>query len=271
MMELTITHGQEYTTVPQFVMLKCIEAFFLEIAKVFHFSILYFKEVFRPSFEFEEIGRQCYQIGVRSLPLITLTGFIIGLVFTKQSRPALLEFGATSWLPSMIGIAVIRALAPLVTALICAGRVGSGIGAELGTMKVTEQIDAMEVSATNPYKYLVVTRVTASTLMTPLLMLYTALIGLLGSFIDVHLNEHTSFTAFSLNAFKRLTFLDLASSLTKATFYGFTIGMVSCYQGFHAVQGTKGVGRAANKAVVYAMYLIFIEEMLIVQVINGIR
>ncbi len=250
---------------------KAIHNVFIKVGQVFGFVINYFREVFLPPYEVAEIARQCYRIGCKTLPLITLTGFIVGVVFTKQSRPSLSDFGATSWLPSLVGIAIVRALAPLLTALICAGKIGSGIGAELGSMKVTEQIDAMDVSASNPYKYLVVTRVTASTLMIPLLMLYTALVGLLGSYLDVSLNEHTSFTTYFADAFEQLSFLDLASSFIKAVMYGFTISMVACYQGFNTTQGTEGVGKAANSAVVVAMYLIFMEEVLIVQITNWLR
>jgi phospholipid/cholesterol/gamma-HCH transport system permease protein len=205
------------------------------------------------------------------LPLITLTGFITGLVFTKQSRPSLSDFGAASWLPSLVAIAIVRALAPLVTALICAGKVGSNIGAELGSMKVTEQIDAMEVSAINPYKFLVVTRVLATTLMIPILVMYTAFVAMMGSFLDVHSNEQTSMVTFFENAFSSITFLDFFTSMAKAIAYGFTIGIVGCYKGYHTTQGTQGVGRAANASVVLSMLLIFIEEIIIVQVSNWIR
>ncbi|MGE5519499.1 MAG: MlaE family ABC transporter permease, partial [Candidatus Dadabacteria bacterium] len=194
--------------------------FFIKIYAAYRFVIRFFKEVFLPPYQVKETINQCYNVGYKSLALITLTGFIIGLVFTKQSRPSLATFGATSWLPSLVAVAIVRALAPLVTALICAGKVGSNIGAELGSMKVTEQIDAMEVSAINPYKYLVVTRVLATTLMIPLLMCYTGIIALLGSFIDVHANEQTSFTTFIDNAFSSITFLDYFTSLVKALVYG---------------------------------------------------
>ena len=140
----------------KFLITKKIDDFFIGLYSGFQFALRFFKEVFKPPYEFKEIIKQCYEVGYKSLGLITLTGFITGLVFTKQSRPSLSEFGASSWLPSLVAIAIIRALAPLVTALICSGKVGSQIGAELGSMKVTEQIDAMEVSATNPFKYLVV-------------------------------------------------------------------------------------------------------------------
>ena len=248
-----------------------IAGIFLQIYQAFAFIIRFFKEVFIPPFHFKEFIRQCYNVGYKSLPLISITGFITGLVFTKQSRPSLSDFGATSWLPSLVAIAIVRALAPLVTALICAGKVGSNIGAELGSMKVTEQIDAMEVSAVDPYKYLVVTRVMATTFMLSLLMFYTAFVGLLGSFLDIHANEQTSFISFFENAFASINFLDYWASIVKALVYGFTIGIVASYKGFKASNGTTGVGHAANSAVVTSMFLIFIEEVLIVQITNFLR
>ncbi|SFD59080.1 phospholipid/cholesterol/gamma-HCH transport system permease protein [Chitinophaga sp. CF118] len=247
------------------------DLFFLTLYNVHKFIIRFFKVAFSPPFEFKEIINQCYQVGYRSLGLISLTGFITGFVFTKQSRPSLSTFGASSWLPSLISIAIIRALAPLVTALIAAGKVGSNMGAELGSMKVTEQIDAMEVSATNPFKFLVSTRILATTLMLPVLVTYTGFVGMMGSYLNVHQNEQTSITAFFKSAFSTITFLDIFSSLLKSVVYGFTIGVAGCYQGYNAQNGTQGVGRAANMAVVLAMFMIFIEEMLIVQVINEFR
>ena len=248
-----------------------LSRFFLHVYHAFAFVMRFFKELFVPPFYFREFIRQCYNVGYKSLALISVTGFITGLVFTKQSRPSLADFGATSWLPSLVAIAIIKALAPLVTALICAGKVGSNIGAELGSMKVTEQIDAMEVSAVDPYKYLVVTRVTATTIMLPLLMFYTAFVGLIGSFLDVHANEQTSFISFFQDAFSSINFLDYWASIIKAIVYGFTIGVVGSYKGFHASNGTTGVGHAANSAVVTSMFLIFIEEVTIVQITNFIR
>jgi phospholipid/cholesterol/gamma-HCH transport system permease protein len=162
-------------------------------------------------------------------------------------------------------------LAPLVTALIAAGKVGSNMGAELGSMKVTEQIDAMEVSATNPFKFLVVTRVLAITLMLPVLVLYTGFVGMMGAYMNIHQNELTSLTAFFKSAFDTISFLDIFASLFKAICYGFTIGIAGCYQGYNAQHGTQGVGRAANSAVVVSMFMIFVEEMLIVQFVNAIR
>src|SRR5919112_2770705 len=255
----------------EYVITRRMDTFFIDLYNASKFTLRFFREVLRPPFEAKEIIRQCYQIGWNSLPLISLTGFITGLVFTKQSRPSLAEFGATSWLPSLVAIAIIKALAPLVTALIAAGKVGSNIGAEIGSMKVTEQIDAMEVSAINPYKFLVVSRVLATTFMIPVLTFYTGGVAMYGSYLNVHTNEMTSFVSFFEQAFQKITFLDIFSSLTKAIVYGYTIGIVGCYQGYHATQGTEGVGRAANASVVISMFLIFVEEILIVQVTNSIR
>src|SRR3546814_2687714 len=180
----------------KYITTKRLDNLFLELAGIYAFTIKFFREAFLPPYEFREFIKQCYQVGYKSLPLISLTGFITGIVFTNQSRPSLADFGATSWLPALISIAIIRALAPLVTALIAAGKVGSNIGAELGSMKVTEQIDAMEVSGTNPFKFLVVSRVLATTLMIPVLTLYTGFVALLGGYLNVHQNELTSFASF---------------------------------------------------------------------------
>ncbi len=250
---------------------KGADQYFIGIFSAFEFIGRFFKEVFKPPYHFKEIINQCFDVGFRSLPLITLTGFVTGIVFTKQSRPSLEVFGATSWLPSLIAIAIVRALASLVTALICAGKVGSNIGAELGSMKVTEQIDAMEVSAINPFRYLVVTRVIATTLMVPILSLYSGFIGLIGSYINVNTHEDTSLITFFENGFSTITFLDLFTSVFKSIVFGFTIGIVACYKGYNASHGTWGVGRAANQSVVLAMFLIFVEEIIIVQINNWIR
>jgi len=256
--------------IKKYAISRGVDAFFIKIFDAWRFFRRFFTEL-RPPFEWGEIVKQCYQVGYRSLGLISLTGFITGMVFTKQSRPSLSDFGAASWLPSLMSIAIIRALAPLVTALICAGKVGSNIGAELGSMKVTEQIDAMEVSATNPYKFLVVSRVLATTLMIPLLTFYSAFVGMMGSYLDVRINEQTSFITFFENAFSPISFLDIGATIVKSICFGFTIGMVSCYQGYNATQGTEGVGRAANFSVVLSMFLIFLEEIVLVQITNYIR
>ncbi len=244
---------------------------FVSLYEINKFILRFFKEAFLPPFEIKEVMRQCYETGVRSFTLITFTGFITGLIFTKQSRPSLANFGAQSWLPSLVSIAIMRALAPLITALIAAGKVGSSIGAELGSMRVTEQIDAMEVSGTKPFKYLVCTRVLATTIAIPILSTYTAFVALLGGYLNVATNEGTSYTTYWEQVFEPLTFVDFVSSLAKAIVFGFTIGIVGCYQGYFSNKGTEGVGKAANGAVVTAMFMIFVEEILIVQIAGWFR
>jgi phospholipid/cholesterol/gamma-HCH transport system permease protein len=239
---------------------------FLRVYDIYQFVLRFFREAFLPPYEYKEVFNQCFEVGIRSLSIISLTGFITGLVFTKQSRSSLAEFGATSWLPSLMAIAIIRALAPLVTALIIAGKVGSNIGAELGSMKVTEQIEAMEVSSTNPFKFLVVSRVLATTCIVPVLASYMGFVGMMGAYLNVYRNEQTSFTAFFQQAFVKISFFDIWTLVFKSLVYGFTIGITGCFNGYNASQGTVGVGRAANTSVVVSMFLIFIEEMIIVQV-----
>src|SRR5690606_29158353 len=228
---------------------KIIDKYLIDLADIHRFVIRFFKEVFVGPLEFKEIIRQCYEFGVTSLPLMSLTGFIIGVVFTKQSRPSLADFGAQAMLPALISIAVVRALAPLVTALIASGKVGSQIGAELGSMKVTEQIDAMEVSGINPFKFLVVSRVVATSVMIPVLMFYVAFVALMGAFMNINQNEATSMIVFFTEVFDAITFKDVFAAVFKSFVFGFTIGIVGCYQGYTSSKGTEGVGRAANWAV----------------------
>ncbi|MCC9165650.1 MlaE family ABC transporter permease [Pontibacter harenae] len=255
----------------KYVLSRRLDRAFLELYNIYAFVARFFKEVFLPPYEFKEIIKQCYEVGVRSLPLVSVTAFIIGIVFTNQSRPSLADFGATALLPALISVAIIRAIGPLVTAIITSGRVGSSIGAEIGSMRVTEQIDAMEVSATNPFKFLVVSRVLATTFMIPALTMYTTLLALLGGYLNVHQNEQTTLITFFSQVFEAITFLDIVASSVKSVLFGFTIGMVGCYKGYNSSKGTEGVGKAANTSVVTAMFLIFVEELLVMQVINAVR
>ena len=256
------------TTVAKPVISKKFDGFFSDVYDLFKFITQFFKEAFAPPYEFQETIRQCYIVGCKSLPLVTITSFITGMVFTDHSRPPLADFGATSWLPSFTGIAIIKALAPLITSLICAGKVGSRMGAELGSMKVTEQIDAMEVSAVDPYKFLVVTRVIATTVMIPLLVIYSAMIGLIGSFIDVYSKDQTSFNLFFYDAFSKIGYAEISSTIIRSIVFGFTIGIIGCYKGFTTTKGTEGVGKAANSSVVLIMLLIFLEEIVLVKFFN---
>lgn len=249
---------------------KKLEALLLEFARMHRFLMRFFREVVSPPFEFKEIIRQCYEVGWKSFPLISLTGFIVGFVFTKQSRPSLEEFGASSWLPALISIAIVRALAPLVTALIASGKVGSQIGAELSSMNVTEQIDAMEVSGTNPFKFLIASRILATTIMIPILTFYVAGIGLFGGYLSIISKEELSLLSFFNQVFNSIDIVDVFAMTLRAVVFGFTIGFVSTYIGYYSSKGTEGVGKAANSAVVASMFIVFIEELLIVQLLTFI-
>ncbi|TAI48443.1 MlaE family ABC transporter permease [Flagellimonas allohymeniacidonis] len=241
-----------------------ITSFFKEVGDLSFFAGRFFKEFFKPPFEFNELLRQCYSVGNRSMTLVGITGFIIGLVLTLQTRPTMIEFGAVSWMPDMVGISIVREVGPVVIALICAGRIASGMGAELGSMRVTEQIDAMEVSGTNPFNYLVVTRITATTLMVPLLVLFGDILALYGSSLVEYFKGDVSFQLYFNEVFNSLEYGDLIPATIKSFFFGFAIGLVGCYKGYFCKKGTVGVGKAANTAVVMASMLIFILDFIAV-------
>jgi len=240
--------------------------FLTDLADVMLFILRIIRETFSRDFEFREFFRQCFQIGYKSLPLVSITGAIMGLVLTIQSRPVLINFGAVTMLPGMVAVSLIREMGPVITALICAGKIGSGMGAELGSMKVTEQIDAMEVSSTNPMRFLVVTRVLAATLMVPLLILYADALGIFGSWAGANIKGDVSFVLFFNQAFSHVHFMDLLPAVIKSFFFGAVIGVVGCYKGYNAGRGTESVGVAANSAVVLASLLVIIVDMIAVQI-----
>ena len=245
--------------------------FLLQLAQISRFIGSFFKEAFTYPYEGKEILNQCYKIGNKSLFLISFTAFLAGIVFTKQSRPSLASFGAESWLPSLVSQAVVRSLGPLITGLICAGKLGSNMGAELGSMQVTEQIDAMEVSGTRPFAYLVVTRVIAATLMLPLLVVFADMVALFGSFVMVSSINNTGFVLFVSESAASITYLDITASLIKSALFGFSMGIIGCYAGYNSEKGTSGVGKAANTAVVTAMIFIFVIDLIVLQVVNLFR
>jgi len=240
--------------------------FLTDIADVSLFILRVIKETFSRNFEFKEFLHQCYQIGYKSLPLISVTGAIMGLVLAIQSRPALVDFGAVSMLPAMVAVSLIREMGPVITALICAGKIGSGMGAELGSMRVTEQIDAMEVSSANPMRFLVVTRVLAATLMIPLLILYADGLGIIGSWAGANIKGDVSLSLFFSQAFSSIDFADFIPAVIKSFFFGAVIGLVGCYKGYNAGRGTESVGIAANSAVVLASLLVLVVDVIAVQI-----
>lgn len=246
-------------------------AFLVNVADVFLFLVRVIRNTFSRGFEFNEFLKQCFQIGNKSLGLISVTGIIIGLVLTIQSRPVLVNFGAESMLPGMVAISIIREMGPVITALICAGKIGSSMGAELGSMRVTEQIDAMEVSSTNPFKYLIVPRVLAAMFMLPLLALYADGLGILGSWAGANIKGEVNFVLFIRQAFSSVDFMDLFPSVIKTFFFGMVIGLVGCYKGFNAGRGTESVGIAANSAVVMASLLVIIVDLIAVQITDLLK
>jgi phospholipid/cholesterol/gamma-HCH transport system permease protein len=242
------------------------QAFLEELGGMARFTGRFFREVTKPRQELQEFLRQCFWVGYKTLPLVGITAFIIGLVITIQSRPTLVEFGAEAMLPFMVSVSLVREISPIITALICAGKIGSGIGAELGSMKVTEQIDAMEVSGTNPFKYLIVTRVMATTLMLPILSNFSNAISLYGGYLGVNLRNTVSWDLYWTQVYDALAYGDIVPSIIKTFFFGFAIGMVGCYKGYNSTKGTEGVGRSANSAVVVASLLVFIIDLIAVQI-----
>lgn len=238
----------------------------VEVGEIALFAKRFFREVFNPPFEFKELLRQSYIIGNKSIFLVATTGFIMGLVLTLQTRPTMAQFGAEAWMPSMVGISIVREIGPVITALICAGKIGSSIGAELGSMKVTEQIAAMEVSGTNPFKYLVVTRVVAATLMVPMLVIVADGVALLGSYLVEHIKGNVSLQLYFSQVFRNITFGDLTPATLKTFFFGFAIGIVGCYKGYTSKKGTAGVGRAANSSVVVSSLFLFVIDFIAVLV-----
>jgi phospholipid/cholesterol/gamma-HCH transport system permease protein len=220
-----------------------------------------------PPYEGRELWRQMDEIGAKSLPLVALSGAAIGVVLSLHTHDSLLRFGAKSLLPSLIILSVIRESGPIITALVVSGRVGAGIGAELGSMKVTEQIDAMEASAVDPLKLLVATRVAACGLMLPLLAIVADACAILTGWLTNRLVDPMSFGYYLGNGFEWVTFGDLLPSAAKTMVFGLLIGVVGCFQGLRATGGTGGVGRSATSAVVISSLFVILADVLLAKII----
>jgi phospholipid/cholesterol/gamma-HCH transport system permease protein len=214
------------------------------------------------------LARQLDELGSKSLPLVALAGAATGVVLSLETRDSLVHFGAKSLLPALLVVSIVKESGPIITGLIVSGRVAAGIGAELGAMKVTEQIDAMEASAVDPYKFLVATRVLACLLMLPLLTLMADFCGIFFGWVTNTLTDHISFRLFIDNGFKNLTFSDFLPSTFKTAVFGLIIGLVACFQGFRARGGTEGVERAATSSVVLSSLFIILADVLLVRLIQ---
>jgi phospholipid/cholesterol/gamma-HCH transport system permease protein len=226
----------------------------------------FFKTLVTGPFEFRQIVRHIDDLGAMSLPLITIINFIMGLILSMQSRPTLAKFGAESFLPAMVTASIVRELGPVITALIVAGRVASGIGAELASMKVTEQIEAMETSGVDPFAYLVSTRIIALCVLMPVLTCYAIFIGIFGSYLAEFIATSSPMRFYYSQVIDSLYFQDFLPGVLKTIPFGFVIALIGCYKGFNAESGTEGVGRATTGAVVLASLWIILIDMVLVKV-----
>ena len=225
------------------------------------------KAVIGPPFEGRELLRQMDEVGAKSLPLVALAGAAIGVVLSLHTRDSLIRFGAESILPALIIMSLVKESGPIITALVVSGRVGAGIGAQLGSMKVTEQIDAIEASAVNPYKFLAATRVVACMFMLPLLSMVACFCGIVAGWATNALAEPMSFTLFLNQGLAQAKLSDLLPSTFKAVVFGFIIGLIGCFQGMRAKGGTEGVGRASTSAVVLSSLFVILADVVLVRII----
>jgi phospholipid/cholesterol/gamma-HCH transport system permease protein len=231
------------------------------------FGLRALAEIWRPPYEFRELFRQIYELGFRSVPLIATSGLAVGVVLSMHTRASLERFGAEALIPAGLAIALVRETGPLVTGLLLSGRIGAGIGAELAAMKVTEQIDALEATAVDSFKYLVVTRVLACMLAVPLLVTVMNFTGMLGGFLAERVISGMSLQLYFNAAFSAVEFTDYIPATMKTVVFGFIIATVSSYLGFTTTQGTEGVGRASTRSVVFSSILIITANVVLVRLI----
>ncbi len=241
--------------------------FLATIGSTTAFAFRCFKEMVLPPFETWEVWKHLDELGAKSLPVVGITGLTIGLILAIQSRPVLARFGAELYVPAMVSISVVRELGPILTAIMVTGRVGSGIGAELGSMRVTEQIDAIEVSGIDAFRFLVVPRVIATTLLLPLLTGMVNVLAILGAFLAAMAEMQMSWKLYIHSALYALWLRDVVPALLKTSVFGFIIGVVGSHQGYTVTGGTEGVGRASTNAVVIASMLLLVADMVLAKLI----
>jgi len=244
-----------------------ITKFLVGIGDGTSFAVRVVVEGVRPPYELREVARQIFELGVRSVPLIAAAGFAVGLVLSMHTRASLARFGAEALIPAGLAIALVRETGPLTAGLLLSGRIGAGIGAELGAMKVTEQIDALEAVAVDSFRYLVVTRVVACVIALPLLTTVMNFMGMLGGFTAETAITGVGFQAYFQQAFFPIQFSDIIPSTLKTTVFGFIIATVACYLGINTSRGTEGVGQASTRSVVTASMLLIAANVLLVRVI----
>ena len=225
------------------------------------------REAVRPPFEFRETLRQVFELGCRSMPLIAAAGFAVGVVLSMHTRASLARFGAEAMIPAGLAIALVRETGPLTAALLLSGRIGAGIGAELGAMRVTEQIDALEATAVDSFKYLVVTRVVACVIALPILTTLMNFTGMLGGFAAESTITGMPVGQYFRQAFSLIGFSDLIPATLKTAVFGFIIATVASYLGFNTTGGTEGVGQASTRSVVFSSIVLIMANVVLVRMI----
>jgi phospholipid/cholesterol/gamma-HCH transport system permease protein len=242
-------------------------AFLASVGEAALFGAKAAREIFVPPFEFRETVRQIYELGLRSVPLIAVAGLAVGVVLSMHTRASLQRFGAESMIPAGLAIALVRETGPLTAGLLLSGRIGAGIGAELGAMRVTEQIDALEASAVDAFRYLVVTRVIACIIALPILTTLMNFAGMMGGFLAETTATGMSVGLYLNRAFSLIDMTDYVPATIKTMVFGFIIATISSYLGFTTDSGTEGVGRASTRAVVLSSILIIVSNVLLVRLI----
>jgi phospholipid/cholesterol/gamma-HCH transport system permease protein len=245
-----------------------LTAYFGSVGEFGLFGLRAIRDGFRPPFEFAEIIRQIFEIGWRSGPLLIVSGFAFGVVLALQTRYSMESFGAEAMIPQAVSYGLFKDVGPLIAALLVAGRVGAGIGAELGGMRVSEQIDALEALAVDSFKYLVVTRVVACVIAMPILTLLLDFSGLAGGMAADLVALHMSVRLFINDAFGTMGWADYVPPTLKTIVFGFIIGTLSCYLGYRATQGAAGVGRASTRSVVFSSLLVILADVVLVKSIQ---
>lgn len=231
------------------------------------FSARAVRDLFRPPYEVSEVLRHLYELGARSAPLIAVSGLAVGVVLSMHTRATLERFGAESMIPAGLAMALIRETGPLTAGLLLSGRIGAGIGAELGAMRVTEQIDALEALGVDSFRYLVVTRVAACLIAFPLLTTILNFAGIFGGYLAETLASGMSLQLYLQRAFAMIDFAMYLPSTLKTMVFGFIIATVSSYLGFNTTEGTEGVGRASTQSVVISSIVLIVVNVLLVQTI----
>jgi phospholipid/cholesterol/gamma-HCH transport system permease protein len=244
-----------------------VERFLLQMGRFFHMLGRVFAWTPRPPYDWRELLRQMVKVGVSSTPVVLLTALFTGMVLALQTFTVLKRFAAESYVGTLVALSMVRELSPVLTSLIVAGRAGSAMGAELGSMRVTEQIDALEVMATDPIHYLVVPRVWAAVLTMPLLVVMADGVGIAGGYLVSVVLMGANPVSYLNTSFQYTQLNDLLSGLIKAAVFGLLLATIGCQQGFYTTGGAEGVGRSTTAAVVLASIAILAADFFLTKLL----